>query len=119
MSLVLSTRLRGKAHDWNWHNVIGFWSSAVLVILTLTAAVMSYPWANDLLYTLTGSEAPRRGESPTAPSSQVAARARGQRGVGAAAQTASFDVLLARAQEQVPGWVMIMLRACRRAATAR
>jgi uncharacterized iron-regulated membrane protein len=50
-SLVFNTHLRGKARDWNWHNVIGFWSSGVLVVLTLTAAVMSYPWANDLLYT--------------------------------------------------------------------
>ncbi len=49
MSVLISTRLRGKARDWNWHNVIGFWSSAVLIVLTLTAAVMSYPWANDLL----------------------------------------------------------------------
>src|SRR6185295_17752622 len=24
MSLLISTRLRGKARDWNWHNVIGF-----------------------------------------------------------------------------------------------
>jgi uncharacterized iron-regulated membrane protein/flavodoxin len=111
MSLLFIGRLRGKARDWNWHNVIGFWSSAVLVILTLTAAVMSYPWANDLLYTLTGSEPPpRRAEGPAAPGNQ-ATRARGQRGEGRAAiPMASFDILLSRAQEQVPGWVMIMLR---------
>src|SRR6185437_7413848 len=63
-SLVFSTRLRGKARDWNWHNVIGFWSSSVLLVLTLTAAVMSYPWANDLLYTLTGGEPPPRAQAP-------------------------------------------------------
>ncbi len=110
MSLLFSTRLRGKARDWNWHNVIGFWSSAVLVVLTLTAAVMSYPWANDLLYTITGSEPPpRRTEGPASEPVQGArARARGE--ARTAVQTASFDVLLARAQEQVPGWVMIMLR---------
>jgi uncharacterized iron-regulated membrane protein len=113
MSVLISTRLRGKARDWNWHNVIGFWSSAVLVVLTLTAAVMSYPWANDLLYTLTGSEPPRRVENPAGPASPAAqgARARGQRGEARAAPpAASFDILLTRAQEQVPGWVMIMLR---------
>jgi uncharacterized iron-regulated membrane protein/flavodoxin len=110
MSLLISARLRGKARDWNWHNVIGFWSSSVLVVLTLTAAVMSYPWANDLLYTLTGSEPPRRAEGPAGPAAQEA-RTRGQRGEArTAAPAASFDVLLARAQEQVPGWVMIMLR---------
>jgi flavodoxin len=110
MSLLISTRLRGKARDWNWHNVIGFWSSTVLVVLTLTAAVMSYPWANDLVYTLTGSEPPRRADGPAGPVAQRG-RARGQAGAArAAAPTASFDVLMTRAQEQVPGWVMIMLR---------
>ena len=111
MSLLFNARLRGKARDWNWHNVIGFWSSTVLVVLTLTAAVMSYPWANDLLYTMSGSEPPpRRTESPAGAAAQ-AARTRGQRGEArATTPTASFDVLLLRAQAQVPGWVMIMLR---------
>ena len=63
-SLLFNPRLRGKARNWNWHNVIGFWSSGVLLVLTLTAAVMSYPWANDLLYTLTGSEPPPRTQGP-------------------------------------------------------
>ena len=26
--------LSGKARDWNWHNVIGFWSAPVLIVLT-------------------------------------------------------------------------------------
>jgi uncharacterized iron-regulated membrane protein/flavodoxin len=109
-SLLFNPRLRGKARDWNWHNVIGFWSSSVLVVLTLTGVVMSYPWANDLLYTLTGSEPPRRADGP-AGAAGPAVRARGQRGEArAAAPMASFDILMARAQEQVPGWVMIMLR---------
>jgi uncharacterized iron-regulated membrane protein/flavodoxin len=111
-SFLFNPRLRGKARDWNWHNVIGFWSSSMLVVLTLTAAVMSYPWANDLLYTLTGSEPPRRAEGPAGVASERP-RGRGQRGEGqtrSAGSLASVDVLLARAQEQVPGWVMIMLR---------
>ncbi len=32
---------RGKARDFNWHNVIGFWSSAVLIVLTASGAVIS------------------------------------------------------------------------------
>ena len=76
-SLVFNPHLRGKARDWNWHNVIGFWSSTVLIILTLTAAVMSYNWANDLLYTLTGNEPPRRIEGPA----NIVQRTRG-RGAG-------------------------------------
>jgi uncharacterized iron-regulated membrane protein/flavodoxin len=108
-SLLFNPRLRGKARDWNWHNVIGFWCSTVLIVLTVTASVMSYPWANDLLYTLTGSEPPRRNDGPA--SAEQTPRARRARGDGqTTASAASFDGLLARAQEQVPGWVTIMLR---------
>lgn len=50
--------LKGKARNFNWHNAIGFWSSLILIILTATAVVMSYQWANNLLYNLTGNEPP-------------------------------------------------------------
>jgi uncharacterized iron-regulated membrane protein/flavodoxin len=106
-SLVFNPRLRGKARDWNWHNVIGFSSSGVLVVLTLTAAVMSYPWANNLLYTLTGSEPPPRAQGPAGPQAQQ------RRGGGEARERkplASFDAFFARAEQQVPGWVTIMMR---------
>jgi uncharacterized iron-regulated membrane protein/flavodoxin len=107
-SLVFNPRLRGKARDWNWHNVIGFWSSGVLVVLTLTAVVMSYPWANDLLYTLAGSEPPPRaqGSSPMA----QAPRSEADNEPRALRPLASLDAFLARAKEQAPGWVMMMMR---------
>lgn len=54
--------LGGKARDFNWHNVIGFWCLAPLFIIVISGAVISYPWASNLAYTLTGSEAP----APTA-----------------------------------------------------
>ena len=107
-SLLFNPRLRGKARDWNWHNVIGFWSSGVLVVLTLTAAVMSYQWANDLLYTLTGSEPPPRAQAP-GPTAQAQQRPSG----GEASEhkpLASFDAFFARAEQQAPGWVMTMMR---------
>jgi uncharacterized iron-regulated membrane protein/flavodoxin len=108
-SLLFNLHLRGKARDWNWHNVIGFWSSSVLVVLTLTAAVMSYPWANDLLFTLTGSEPPPRAQ-PSGPMAQTQQR----RGAGAEPRSrkplASFDAFLARAEQQAPGWIMMTMR---------
>jgi uncharacterized iron-regulated membrane protein len=52
--------LKGKARDFNWHNTIGFWTSLVLIILTITAVVMSYQWANNLLYSITGNEPPQQ-----------------------------------------------------------
>ena len=54
----------GKARDFNWHNVIGFWTSSVLIILTLTGAIISYQWAGNLLYTLTGNEVPSAPQAP-------------------------------------------------------
>ena len=108
-SLLFNSACRGKARDWNWHNVIGFWSSSVLIILTLTAAVMSYPWANDLLYTLTGSEPPPRAQAPG-----PVAQAQQRRGAGTETRErkpmASFDAFLARADQQAPGWIMMMMR---------
>ena len=107
-SLVFNFHLRGKARDWNWHNVIGFWSSGVLVVLTLTAAVMSYQWANDLLYTLTGSEPPPRAQR-TSPMGQT----QGRSGQGEASEPkplASLDTFLTRAEQQAPDWVMMMMR---------
>ncbi|MCC6452229.1 MAG: PepSY domain-containing protein, partial [Acidobacteria bacterium] len=50
----------GKARDFNWHNVTGFWCSLVLIVLTATGMVISYRWASDLVYTLTGNEAPKQ-----------------------------------------------------------
>jgi uncharacterized iron-regulated membrane protein len=107
-SVVFNTRLRGKARDWNWHNVIGLWSSAVLVVLTITGVVMSYQSANDLVYTLAGSEPPPRAQGPN-PTAQGGQR----RGDGEARErkpSASFDAVFARAEKQTPGWIMMMIR---------
>jgi uncharacterized iron-regulated membrane protein len=58
--MVPNLGLRGKPRDWNWHNTAGFWSASLLLCITLTGLVMSYQWANDLLYTLTGNVPPPR-----------------------------------------------------------
>ena len=48
----------GKARNFNWHNTIGFWTSLFLIVFTMTATVISYQWATNLLYKLTGNEVP-------------------------------------------------------------
>jgi uncharacterized iron-regulated membrane protein len=54
----------GRARDFNWHNTIGFWCLIPIVIMTVSGVVMSYPWANDLVYRLSGSPVPVRGGGP-------------------------------------------------------
>ncbi len=56
--LLFNRRLKGRARDWNWHNVIGFWSALPMLFIILTGLIMSYSWANNLLFRATGNEPP-------------------------------------------------------------
>lgn len=51
-------RLTGRAKNWNWHNVFGFWACVPLFFITITGLIMSFTWANNLLFTMTGNEPP-------------------------------------------------------------
>lgn len=57
-SIAFRGGLRGRARDWNWHNVIGIWCALPLLVIALTGVVMSFDWANTLLFRLSGSPAP-------------------------------------------------------------
>jgi len=48
----------GRARDWNWHTVTGFWCAIPLLVIVMCGVVMSFPWANNLLYRLTGNTPP-------------------------------------------------------------
>ena len=94
-----------RARDFNWHNVIGFWCAPVLIVLTATGAVMSYPWANRALYQLAGSPLPaaRGPQGPQGP--------RDRRG-SQDPQVPRIDVdrLWARAEQQLPTWQTVTMR---------
>ena len=98
----------------DWLSAIG---GPVLLVLTLTGVVMSYQWANDLLYRLTGSAPPaastaaqpggqpgRPGAPGGRPHEDRPARATHTR------PATGTEKLWARAERQVPGWVAISLR---------
>jgi len=108
-AMLFDGRLRGRARDFNWHNVIGIWCAPVLFVVTLTGLVMSYQWANNLLFTLTGNEAPPPSERP-APPARAGQGANRPAGRDEARVPAGLDVLRQRAERQVPGWVAISLR---------
>jgi len=95
----------GRARDFNWHNVIGFWSAPVIIVMTVTGAVMSYPWANRLLYQIAGSPAPGdRGQA------ERAGGGSGGRGGGPPALPENLDAMLVRAEQQIPTWRTITMR---------
>ncbi len=50
--------LRGRARDFNWHKVIGFWSVVPLVVIVFSGATISYQWAADLVHRLAGDTPP-------------------------------------------------------------
>jgi uncharacterized iron-regulated membrane protein len=94
--------LAGKARDFNWHNAIGIWCAIPLFFVVLSAAPMSYQWANALLYRMTGSEAPAAGGR--GPGGERGERSRGT------VTVAGLDRLWARAAAQEPAWRSISLR---------
>ena len=50
--------LGGRARDFNWHNVIGFWSAVPLAVIVFSGATISYQWAADLVHRLAGDTPP-------------------------------------------------------------
>ena len=133
---VPSLTLRGKPRDWNWHNSVGFWSAPVLLFITVTGLVISYQWAGNLIYTLTGSEPPppqrpvaspaaeggagRRGATPgSLGSGNTERRERPTDGAESAPtpSRASLDAVFAVAARQAPHWRLMTIRLPQRGAT--
>ena len=92
--------LPGKARDFNWHNVIGFWSAVPLAVVVAGAVPISYPWASNLVYRLVGEAppAPAQGARPAVPPRAESVPVDG------------LDAAYARAQERVPAWRTITVR---------
>jgi uncharacterized iron-regulated membrane protein len=99
--------LRGKARDYNWHHVIGFWTAIPLFIVVATAVVFSYPWANNAVYRVFGEDPPqRRGPPPVAMASSADAAVPSTQTSGRN-EPLSIDALFARASKQVDAWETI------------
>src|SRR5829696_5857316 len=94
--------LPARARDFNWHNVIGFWSAVPLFIIVLSAVVISYTWAGNLVYRVVGETPP----APRANQPQTGANSENSVQPG-------FDNLNAawvRAEQQVGDWRSITLQ---------
>ncbi|HKG45722.1 MAG TPA: PepSY-associated TM helix domain-containing protein [Pyrinomonadaceae bacterium] len=94
--------LPSRARDFNWHNVIGFWSAGPLFIVVISAVVISYTWAGNLVYRIVGETPPApRANQPAAPS-------------GANKETVSpidnLNSAWVRAEQQVSDWRSVSLQ---------
>ena len=102
-ALIFRWKVKGKARDFNWHTVIGFWSSLVLIILTITGAVISYQWASNLVFTLTGNEIPQQQQQAPPNVSQP-------QGEQPDTLPDNLNEIWARAENQAANWKSISLR---------
>jgi len=102
-SLWFVPATNAKARDWNWHNVIGLWSAPVLIVLTITALPISYRWASNLIFTLSGTPPPTRSSATTAPMSKLPAPVDQARALSA-------EILIAHAQKELPAWTSLTYR---------
>jgi uncharacterized iron-regulated membrane protein len=133
--------LTPRARDFNWHHVIGFWSAVPLFVIVLSGAVISYPWASNLVYRAVGETPPpppTEGRAPSAPGAAGpsasrplgergetrggdAGRPAGERGEGrggdadAPVPLDGIGALAMRAERQVEGWRSITLTLPRKA----
>ena len=124
--------LSSKARDFNWHNTVGIWCAIPLLVIVGSGVVMSYPWANSLVYRVAGEQPPAaqgrgaavdggRAEAPIRrpegePSGRAANQANDSRGPAAPSVDArdatgvASDALIARAAEQRPAWRTLAIR---------
>lgn len=112
--LLFNGKLRGKQRDWNWHNVIGFWCLPLLLVTTLTGLIMSYGWANQLFFRMTGSEPPqmeqRKEEAPKPSERQEGKEKEHHRDSKPAWTSEDLDRILLEAKSRVPDWKSINVR---------
>lgn len=94
---LFQRRLKGRGRDWNWHNVLGFWSAIPLFFIVVSGVVMSYPWANAMVFRLAGEAAPPAGGQPPKPAAAGGSRA-------------GIDSALAVVKAANPDWKTIQLQ---------
>ncbi|HJU93350.1 MAG TPA: PepSY-associated TM helix domain-containing protein, partial [Pyrinomonadaceae bacterium] len=90
--------LPSKARDFNWHNTIGFWSAVPLFIIVLSAVVISYTWAGNLVYRVIGETPPAPRPNQQAPTSSSTPTLN------------NLDAAWLRAKQQVGDWRSITLQ---------
>ena len=100
-ALWFRRRLKGRARDFNWHSVIGFWSALPLAIIVFSGVTISYQWAADLVHRLAGDtppfqQSPRPWRSDARDNPSVAPEP--------TAPLGELQTLITQAGVETPGW---------------
>lgn len=95
--------LPARARDFNWHNTIGFWSAGPLFIVVISAVVISYTWAGNLVYRIAG-------EAPPAPRSNQPQPASNARPESAQNPATNINSAWSVAEQKVNDWRSITLQ---------
>jgi uncharacterized iron-regulated membrane protein len=106
--------LRPKARDFNWHNVLGFWSAIPLAIVVYSGVVISYPWASAMVYRVFGETAPAGRGAGSGPGSagrpgEPGGR-RGEERPAAAVALIDVESLLRHAMARETEWSILTAR---------
>jgi uncharacterized iron-regulated membrane protein len=105
--VFFQSRYHGPARRWNWHHVFGFWLCMPLFIIALTGVIMSYDWANRLLYQAAGSPPP---ENSAEGGGRGGRGGKGGKKEGAVVSTTGLNRAWALATAKVPHWQSINVR---------
>lgn len=105
--LTLQTRLKGRARDWNWHNLAGFWSAPFILMIAVTGAIMFYPWANKMLFNAVGEQPPAKREGPSG--SEGRGEMGGHGGKGSPILATGLNQAYEAAAKAMPDWQSMSL----------
>lgn len=100
-AVLFRPKLRGRARDWNLHNIAGFWMALPLLGIVLTGTIMAYPWATALLYRAAGS--------PLPPARVAEAGPKQMKALGIE-KYLSLDPAIQSALAQDPHWYSLLMR---------
>lgn len=98
-----------RARNWNWHNAAGIWSAVPLLIIAVTGTIMTFQWANALLFRVAGTPLPQA----QAEGRQAEGNAKGgpeKHRTEVATSNLPLNELFAAAAKQKPGPYTIQLR---------
>jgi uncharacterized iron-regulated membrane protein len=107
-----------RAREYNWHHAFGLWCSVPLLAVAVTGVIMALPWANQMLFRVTGSPLPE----PRGHDGKPQAKRGGGEARGAAAEhgkpehaALDYDQMLATARTEAaahlnPKWHTLSIR---------